>query len=117
MAITFDGQLMRCFVDGKSVDATPFQIVPGSLSYRIGGTGRKQEYENGYGREYEGSIDEVRISSVARYTADFKPSLRHEVDEQTLAVYHFDEGEGDVAHDASPHGHHLKLESTRWLPR
>ena len=41
-----------------------------------------------------GKLDEVRISSVARYDDDFEPAERFEVDEHTVALWHFDEGEG-----------------------
>ena len=53
--------------------------------------------------------DEVRISNVARYTEDFTPEERFEPDEHTLALYHFDEGEGNVLIDSShPFGHHAE---------
>jgi hypothetical protein len=45
---------------------------------------------------FHGIIDEVRISNIARYTEDFTPQRRFEPDEHTMALYHFDEGSGDV---------------------
>lgn len=54
-------------------------------------------------------IDEVRISSVARYDKDFAPAARHEPDDHTLALYHFDEGDGDVVKDSSRNNHHGKI--------
>lgn len=52
---------------------------------------------------FEGTIDEVRLSSSIRYDGDFEPPTEpFSVDADTVALYHFDEGEGDVAHnDAS----------------
>jgi hypothetical protein len=49
-------------------------------------------------------IAEVRLSSVVRYSANFAPekiALRFATDPATLALYHFDEGSGTLAHDSS----------------
>ncbi|MEZ6086569.1 MAG: protein kinase [Pirellulaceae bacterium] len=62
---------------------------------------------------YVGLIDEVRISSTARYIDTFEPKRRFQVDEQTIALYHFDEDSGDVAKDASGNGHHGKIVGAR----
>lgn len=51
---------------------------------------------------YAGYIDEVRISRVLRYTAPFSPVADPFVaDGDTVALYHFDEGQGSVANDSS----------------
>ena len=39
-----------------------------------------------------------------------------EPDENTCVLYHFDEGEGTVLHDASPHGNHAELRGPQWSP-
>jgi len=67
------------------------------------------------GHEFSGVIDEVRISKIARYDKDFKPAERFEPDKDTLALYHFDEGQGDVLKDASGHGHHGKIVGAKWV--
>ncbi len=66
-------------------------------------------------RLFAGQIDEVRISNIARYTNDFKPAARFEPDEHTLALYHFDEGAGDVLKDSSGNGHHGKIVGATWV--
>ena len=54
---------------------------------------------------FRGQIDEVRLSAIARYTADFTPATEpFEVDAYTMALWHFDEGTGDVASDATGNG-------------
>ena len=53
---------------------------------------------------YNGWIDEVRLSTNLRYTANFtRPSATFpNSDANTAAVYHFDEGSGNTIMDASP---------------
>lgn len=50
---------------------------------------------------FNGHIDELRFSTIRRYTAPFiRPSSRFTVDANTAALYHFDEGSGTVLVDA-----------------
>jgi hypothetical protein len=52
---------------------------------------------------FSGWIDEVRLSTVIRYTGTFaRPSTRFVPDANTAALYHFDEGAGDETRDSSP---------------
>jgi hypothetical protein len=65
---------------------------------------------------FAGVIDELRISKIARYTADFTPATRFESDADTLALYHFDEGAGDILTDSSGNNHHGKIVNAKWVP-
>ncbi len=65
--------------------------------------------------QFDGWIAETRISSVARYDADFIPTKRFEPDSHTLALYHFDEGLGDVLKDSSGNDHHGKIVGAKWV--
>ena len=54
------------------------------------------------GSPYGGTIDELRISTVLRYTAAFtRPNTAFAADANTAALYHFDEAAGAVAADSS----------------
>ena len=64
---------------------------------------------------FHGDLDEFRISSVARYHDTFTPKPRFEPDADTLALYHFDEGEGDVLKDSSGKDHHAKIMAAKWV--
>lgn len=105
VAFVFDGGDVRLFVGGEQVEHMPAvsgQIpIPADTKLRIGAGIQ----DNKLGLFFEGTIDEVRISSVARYTEDFtllRPHERFEVDDDTLALYHFDEGPGSkIARDAT----------------
>jgi hypothetical protein len=64
------------------------------------------------------SIDEVRISRGRRYSTDFSPERRFEVEYGTVALWHFDEGNGTVVRDSSGNGHHLALVGgCNWIVR
>ena len=56
-----------------------------------------------------------RISRTARYTKVFTPQKRFEPDKDTLALYHFDEGQGDLLKDSSGNGHHGKIIGAKWV--
>lgn len=64
---------------------------------------------------FQGTLDEVRISKVARYKADFIPQTRLEPDKDTIALYHFDEGTGIELRDSSGNGHHGKVSGAQWV--
>ncbi len=57
------------------------------------------------GDPFEGLIDDVRISSVARYGIPFIPDTSLSADADTLGMWTFEEGTGTVAHDVSLSGH------------
>ena len=64
---------------------------------------------------FHGVISQIRVSNGARYQQDFTPVQRFEKDEHTLALYHFDEGTGDVLHDSSGNGHHGTIVGAKWV--
>lgn len=50
---------------------------------------------------FSGWLDELRISTIARYDAPFTPpSTAFAPDAETAALYHFDEGAGDTLRDS-----------------
>lgn len=108
------GQL-SIFVDGRLDIGAPGPSGP--IGYR---DGRTTSYPNRdpylvIGAEkfdlgtdhpsYNGFIDEIRLSDVARYSATFSPpGGPFSTDGDTVALYHFDEGRGDLLADSSDAG-------------
>jgi formylglycine-generating enzyme required for sulfatase activity/serine/threonine protein kinase len=64
---------------------------------------------------FRGWMDEIRISSVARYDDDFTPQRRYSSDKDTLALYHCDEGQGDILKDSSGNNHHGTISGGQWV--
>jgi hypothetical protein len=104
--------LLRIFVDGH-LDAEA-DGPGGDISYR---DGRATSYPSSdpflvIGAEkhdagpaypsYRGWIDELRLSKVLRYSGAFtRPAQPFTADTSTAALYHFDEGGGDLVSDSS----------------
>lgn len=79
------------FCGGPCINSDPF-LVLGAEKHDAGSA-----YPS-----FSGWLDELRISSVLRYAANFTPPAGPFVaDLQTAALYHFDEGAGDVITDSA----------------
>lgn len=105
VACTFNKDKATLFVNGapKGSRTDNFaldHLTGGDLTLGCGSNKREM---------YNGSIAEVRLSSVIRYTAAFTPSKTpFEPDAQTVALYHGG-GEGDVVTDAGSQKHDGKI--------
>ena len=109
-AAVFDGQHLSYFIDGKlagtktnvSAEATPWSLSRMVLGAKLRDNDPRPAY-------FQGRIEQLRVSGTARYNLPFKPKERFDADNSTLALYHFDKGEGDVVKDLSGHGHEGRI--------
>ncbi|MBI1348706.1 protein kinase [bacterium] len=106
VAAVWTGKEIRIFKNGQ--ERFP-QTTQESLRNLRLGDGLRLAFES-FGR-----IDEVRISKSARYREPFTPSERFSADDDTLALYHFDEGRGDLLTDSSGNGYHGRIVGAKWL--
>jgi hypothetical protein len=99
---------VRLFVDGKLVGQNSAFV--GTADSRIQ-VGCAKEFTEAF----SGLIDEVRLSSVARYATDFeRPTTPFVKDDDTIMLFHLDEGTGTTA--ASAVGDfEMELDETSWL--
>lgn len=67
-----------------------------------------------WGCPMHGLIDEVRISSVARYNGTFTPTTAHTPDADTMALYSFDAYSGSTLYDRSGNGNHGVIDGAVW---
>jgi hypothetical protein len=119
IAVTRDGTtgVLTLFVNGI-LDSSASGPA-GDVSYRNGRStqwpndrflvigAEKHDYDRSAYPSFSGWIDELRISSVVRYKADFVPPTEpFTTDDDTVGLYHFDEGDGDQIADASGTGSH-----------
>ncbi len=61
---------------------------------------------------FKGGLDEVRISNIAR--TSFNLTTPPSVDDNTVALWHFDEGTGYTVHDASANANHGTVSGATW---
>ena len=95
LALVNDGERLTLYVDGVTEGSSPTAaepIVTDESDLFFGANLRQESF-------LAGKLDEVRISSVARYDDDFEPLERFELDGDTIALWHFDEGEGGGVFD------------------
>ncbi len=114
LAFVIDDREGRLFIDGKLVSRRPrtseLKVVEDKHAW-LGASlfdGRLNYF-------FRGRIGELRVSKVARYEQDFTPAKRFDTDQNTLALYHFDEGSGEVLKDSSGHGHHGQIVGAKWV--
>jgi glucose/arabinose dehydrogenase len=89
----------RIFIDGVLRATATNTAVPTSTGLGTFGIGDAGDAADEY---FPGLLDEVRVSSVARYTATFTPqTARFSTDASTVSLYHLDEGAGQTLADAS----------------
>jgi Concanavalin A-like lectin/glucanases superfamily len=61
-----------------------------------------EKFDNANAKAFNGLIDELRVSTMLRYTGTFpRPSTPFTLDGNTAALYHFDEASGTVIGDAA----------------
>jgi serine/threonine protein kinase/WD40 repeat protein len=63
---------------------------------------------------FHGTVHALRVSKTARYDKAFTPVAAWKPDADTIAQYHFDEGEGTKLTDHSGNGHHGVIENGTW---
>lgn len=104
----------EAYVDGQPVAwCGPQQCTPYAGWETVLGAWGNQGYVN----FFRGRIDEARISNVPRYSANFTPTRFFTPDANTVGLWHFDEGGGNVALDASGNGRHFTLQGGySWSP-
>ncbi len=100
ISATYDGNYMRLFRNGIKIDSTEVLSKIPQVNDKEVTIGFENYWSTSY--YFDGYIDEVRISDIARYTTDFdKPTAPFSADANTLALYHFNESGGASVSDAS----------------
>jgi len=114
LAVVWDGRTQRFFIDGRLVGKGTPQYRPKLeaeydwAAFTLAGMSPKAN-------NFAGVIGEIRISNTARYVAEFEPEARHTSDRHTLALYHCEEGAGDVLKDSSGGKRHGKIVGAKWV--
>jgi hypothetical protein len=107
VAGVFDGAQLRLYIDGALAGerAARGKRKRNELPLVLGGDVNSR---GGGDSLFEGALDEMRLSRVARYAGAerFEPAARHEPDADCVLLLHMDPGSGPWIFDASPRAAH-----------
>ncbi|MEM7167206.1 MAG: LamG-like jellyroll fold domain-containing protein [Planctomycetota bacterium] len=105
LASCYDGEWLRLFVNGEQVAAKhkKGRMTTNQHAFYIGADPNSRGEAVSF---FKGAIDDVRVSTTARYDANFTPRLVHSSDEHTVLLQHFDTTVGGLFLDASAHENH-----------
>ncbi len=111
-ALSFDGRYLNYYINGvwqgqrfaEPHEGLQWRMT--SLHIGCGGDLRSR---------FQGVIDQIRISRVARYSRNFPPVTSLSNDDKTLAMYDFREGSKDTLRDVSGNGHDGKIVGAEWV--
>ena len=108
----YDGAELRCYLDGKLIGrqagngARKTNALPLFLGADPDGRGNPMSF-------FDGKVDEIRISRIARYAgAAFEPPRRHQRDPDTVLLLHCDADFGPWTADSSPAAAHPRRRGT-----
>jgi len=112
-------QQLRLFIEGQLVEVnesrTALQDRVGGLF--IGGVQPDLLPAGNDDRFFNGVIHTVRITSGVVYREEFVPPLYFpEPDPEVIALYRFEEGEGDMLRDSTANGHDGRIVNAQWFP-
>lgn len=102
----YDGSEVRLYINGKRVATRPASGPRATNGHPLY-IGADPDRRGLATRHFQGSLDEVHLSSKARYGGDsFETTYRHEPDDATALLFHFDRSLGVFHPDHSSHAAH-----------
>jgi hypothetical protein len=115
IAGVFDGETLTCFVNGREAARGPAGEQRTQQS-GAGQIGQEPDWERpGKHSNFKGRIHALRVSRGVRYPGDFQPQRSWTSDPDTLALYRFEDGAGDLLRDSSGHERHGKIVGAQWV--
>jgi serine/threonine protein kinase len=111
VALTHDQDGVRFYLNGRPV-GQPVKVAFSEASAAIEACRTDSKWHK---VPFQGDLDEIRISTQVRYRDEFAPPPHLESDVQTVALYHCDEGHGDVLRDSSGSNRHGKIVGAKWV--
>lgn len=103
VAVTFTNDTVELYVDGVSQGTvgTSDSDIGGVMAIGQNASETLQDEFEGWLYSAAAAADEIRISTVVRYTGNFTPAAMHILDSETLVYYRLNEGSGTTAADAT----------------
>ena len=111
VAATYDGSAVKLYENGAEVRSILVTGEGQESNWHLG-IGYEPYYPDKFPRYFDGTIDEVRISKIAR--TDFALIAQALPDGDTVGLWHFDESVGDVGYDSSGNENHGTIYGAKW---
>jgi hypothetical protein len=119
IAVVYENKTPRLYVNGILVHTgitSSYNYIHPSLGYDgypgyINNNGIGTGMGGGH---YIGYLDEMRMSDIIRYTSNFTPQLTFSNDANTIGLYHFNEGTGNIFTDNSNNANGGNLYGPIW---
>ena len=120
IAGVWDGSRVSLFINGVmqpgSNDTSKSRQRTQLERLIIGGLGQARGNQSAPPTEcFGGVLKALRLSNTPRYSSRFTALTEFESDRQTLALYQFQSGTGDVLRDSSGNGHHGTIHGATWV--
>lgn len=110
VAMVFDGESVRFFINGEAGAKFPTkQLGPANTQQVIVGT------LLGETQNFAGDIGPVRVSTVARYSKNFKPTTRWKPDKTTVLLFHLDKKTRTIKDRSGQDNHGKVTGDVEWL--
>ncbi|MDF1850169.1 MAG: hypothetical protein P1U85_04990 [Verrucomicrobiales bacterium] len=106
LATTSDGEIITIFVNGELKDRV---VVDSSVEFSA------TPHPMYLGGNFEGKIEQFRVSKGVRYEEGFTPPSQLRREEATIGLYLFEAGEGLVLRDHSGNEHHGQIIDATWV--
>lgn len=116
LAVVYDGMTVRLFVDGQQQQMTASGAFASgdhkltSLPSYFSAVSLDSPTKGFYG-----VIDAAHVTLSAKYQGNFTPADEIVADEGTEILLPLDDGQGEIVHDRSGHGHDGTLVGARWV--
>ena len=110
LAITFDGETIRTYLDGQAMGDKEFAIKTTFKDYVLGRNRSANKY-------FAGQLTEVRVWDKALTPEEIQANRSHRLtgnEPGLVAYWPLDEGSGDTVGDRSPNGNHGTIHGATW---
>jgi PKD repeat protein len=118
VAVTYDGQIQRIYVNGKMVNSNDWGSklfgLPSTTPFYIGCEFANTTNPDLLNRKFSGLMDEVKVWNVARSALEIKDDIHRVAKGNELGLVHyanFDRSDGIYLVDMTPNEHDGRLEN------
>ncbi|MBV09626.1 protein kinase [Rubinisphaera sp.] len=116
VAMTYDGDYLRLYLDGLCITKSDlrdseFKEFPGPHKLHLGASLSKGLEQKS---SFKGRVHAFHLTRNVVYTQNFAPPTTLQADADTVLLYDFSDGDGNILHDKSGHENHGTIVGPVW---